>query len=208
MNEPPIPTHTSGLMEFHRRLVRLSKSMAKDHPKRAGIRYAAKKLRELMEDEFVANATDELPRCAMWCKQKIKGLWQFSVDKMHLSALMFYGEMNQQGYKSLKVNQAGEEITLPDGTTTKPNVKDFRRRSERLCYVGLLKKIDDCTWELTDLGWDFLDGKASIPKFYWMRDGECYGTADETITRSDIGPTVWNRAFWDANAHLLVKRLP
>ena len=208
MNEPPVPTNTSDLMEFHRELRRSAKDLPKSDPLRAGLLAAAKKLRKLMEAEYEANAGDEKPRCAMWCKQKITALWKYSVDKMHLSTLMFYGEMNQKGYKALKVNQAGTEITLSDGTTTKPSVVDFRRRSERLCYVGLLKKTDECTWELTDLGWDFLDGKASIPKYYWMRDGECYGTADETITRSDIGPTVWNRTFWKANAHLLVKRLP
>ena len=208
MNEPPIPTDTSELLDFYNRLYRAAKKLPKSNTKRAGLLAAAKKLKELIKSEFAANATDEEPRCTMWCKQKIYPLWKYTVDRMHLRTLHQYADLAQSGNKSLKVNQAGNEITLPDGSTTKPNVKDFRMRSQRLCYVGLLKKVDECTWELTDLGWYFLQGKASIPAFYWMRDGECYGTADDMITRNDIGSTVWNRTFWTQNASLLVKRLP
>lgn len=207
MNEPPILTETSVLKKFHDKLYRKANKLDKENPKRAGILTALKLLRDLIEKHHRKAQLDESPRCEMWCQQKIYPTWKYTVDRMHLRALYHYASQEQQGQRTLKVNQAGTEITFADESTGNPPIKDFRRRSERLAYVGLLNKVGDCTWALSDLGRDFVHGKASIPEFYWMRDGECFGAATSMITRDDIGTEVWNRAFWLEHAPKLVQRI-
>lgn len=58
----------------------------------------------------------------------------------------------------------------------------------KLAIWGLLEENDGerGEWRVTDLGWDFVEGRAIVPRAVFVYNGTCRGVSPELIGRRDV----------------------
>lgn len=133
------------------------------------------------------------------CDQKVRRPNPHRMDAAKVRVLHDIHNAQERGNNWV---QAQEDTLLrgeDDGETYR-TIKDSRVHAQRLRYFKLLKWKErrSGAYQLTDLGRDFLEGRATVPERVWCRDGGVIHEDSTRVGMSEVEGVILDRAYWDA----------
>ena len=126
------------------------------------------------------------------------------MDKQKWRVLDDIAKLNLRGHEWVKVGE-GRRLFV-DGRHVANTSYCAAVHCRRLKWFGLLESKGHRTGEskVTELGYDFLAGRASVPATIWCRDGRVWERTKGQVVVTDIKGVILDKEYWDCYATIQV----
>ena len=133
------------------------------------------------------------------CKQKIRKLNPHRMDRQKVLVLEMLAKLKHLGHEWVRVTE-GREIVA--GGRTYETAYLARVHANRLVWFGLAQHGPprSAQYQITQIGEDFLLGRASVPETIWCRDAEVFERSYKYVSIQDVKHVVLDKAYWDSYA--------
>lgn len=130
------------------------------------------------------------------CNQKLRRLNKHRMDKKKFSVLCGIATRHKAGHPAVKVQVDPKLIPAHEMEQT---MQTDSVHFNRLKWFKLIEPIGERTgfYKMTQLGWDFLAGRASVPSFILCREGEVVKDSGVPVTVNEIKNLVLDKDYWD-----------
>lgn len=138
------------------------------------------------------------------CGQEIKKLNPHTICKQKIQLLIILGEVWNSGVEWAQVKE-GYLVVGGDNSHRAPYCA--RQHADRLKWFNLVNHRGPRTgeYQINQNGVDFLQGRISVPKTIYCREGRVVEESPERVFIGDVRGIVLGKRYWDNYAAIQVE---